>query len=125
VPVGGWSGLAGAVDPGDDGFSSEGRDVGLLGCAEESTVAAAALLWSYNRCALTSAAPEALDWTGSGVTEGEEVRRRSRTVLSLTTVSPAPAAELDVELGPDCAAGFARRSGTDDADKSRFTEDDG
>jgi len=125
VPVGGWSGLASAVDPGDDGFSSEGRDVGLLGCTEESTVAAAALLWSYTRCALTSAAPAALGWTGSGVAEGEEVRRRSRTVLSLTTVSPAPAAEVNVELDPDCAAGFARPSGIDDADKSRFADDEG
>jgi hypothetical protein len=131
VPAGRWSGLAGrAVDPGDDGSSSERRDVVLLGCPEESADAAAALLlallWSYTRFALVSAPPEALEWAGSGVAVGGDMRRRSRAVLSLgTAVSPTSTAELDVELGSDRGAGWARRSGVDDADESRFADGEG
>ena len=98
----------------------------LLGCPEESAVTVAALLWSYTRLALVSAAPEALEWAGSGVAVGGDMRRRSRAVLSLgTAVSPASTAELDVELGSDCGAGWARRSGVDDADESRSADGEG
>jgi hypothetical protein len=98
----------------------------LLGCPEESAVTAAALLWSYTRCVLVSAVPEAPKWAGSGVAVGGDMRRRSRAVLSLgTAVSPASTAELDVELGSDCGTGWARRSRVDDADESRFPEDEG
>jgi len=77
VPVGVWSWLAGcAVDPGDDGSSSELRDVALLCCPEESAVSGAAL-WSYARLALVSAAPEALEWAGSGVAVGAGRARRA------------------------------------------------
>ena len=81
-----------------------------------------AALWSYTRLTLVSAGPEAVEWAGSGVAVGRDMRRRSRAVLSLgSAVSPASTAELDVELGSDCGAGRARRagvgdSGEDDAD---------
>jgi hypothetical protein len=114
-----------AVDPGDDGFASELRDVVLLGCPEESAVAAAALLGSYTGCVLVSVAPEAPEWAGSDVAVGGDMRRRSRAFLSFATVSPASTVELDVELGSDCGAGWARRSGVDDADESRFADDGG
>jgi hypothetical protein len=98
----------------------------LLGCPEESAVTAAALLWSYTRFALVSAAPEALEWAGSGVVAGGDMRRRSRAVLSLgTAVSPTSTAELDVEIGSDRGARWARRSGVDDADESRFADGEG
>ena len=98
----------------------------LLGCPEESADAAAALLWSYTRFALVPAPPEALEWAGSGVAVGGDMRRRSRAVLSLgTAVSPTSTAALDVEIGSDCGAGLARRLGVDDADESRFADGEG
>jgi hypothetical protein len=43
----------------------------------------------------------------------------------LATVSPASTAELDIELGSDRAAGWARRSGSDDVDESRSADGEG
>ena len=75
-----------------------------------------AALWSYTRLTLVSAGPEAVEWAGSGVAVGGDMRWGSRAVLSLgSAVSPASTAELDVELGSDCGAGRARRAGVGDS----------